>query len=111
MAQPRWLNVPAYFRGEQPLWRDFGVWSIGLCGTTGATVYFATRYFERTQMQDSWLPLIRVLSVWSILGLLSLVPIVSCRGNTKDQAFAFAAFAIIALPTAFFLFTIGVLCF
>jgi hypothetical protein len=57
-------------------------------------------------MRDSLAPFMRILAVWTVLGLLSLAAIVRCHANTKSQALAIAAFIAIAAPTAFFGFTL-----
>jgi len=99
MPQPSPFNVSAYLTGDQPLWRAFWLWSVGMCGTVAATYAFVDRHFSGAVMEDSWAPLLRVLTVWAVLGGFSLMAIARCHANTKSPILAATAFLVIGLPT------------
>lgn len=102
MSDPHPLDPVAYFKGTQPLWRAFWLWFV--CGSGSiAWGYYWVEYWlaiYSTTTSDDWLPLVRCLRVWSVLGVTSLIVILRCHRNTTSPIAGMAAFIAAGLPTA-----------
>lgn len=97
-----WFDLSAYLHGEQPLWRAFWIWSIGGCGTLALAYDLTELGLSDATVRASWAPFMRILAVWTVLGILSLAAVVPCRANTNSRALSIGAFIAIAAPTALF---------
>ena len=104
MSAPHPLNLSAYIAGRQPLWRAFWLWSVCGSGSIAWGYYWIEGRLSDGFAGDDWLPLMRSLALWSILGVTSLFVVTRCGRNTTSQLAGMGAFTIVGIPTAFSVF-------
>ena len=103
---PHPLDPIAYFKGTQPLWRAFWLWFVCGSGSIGLGYFGVEVLLSYATTDDSWLPMIRCLRVWSVLGVSSLIVIIRNHQNASSPVAGMVAFAIAGLPTACCLFLV-----
>ena len=110
MSSPPPLSLAAYIRGDQPLWRAIWIWSIGFNGLIGVGYYVIEKFFSIEFTFDGWWQSARILCVWTILGISSVVVIGLSRRNTASQTWGVLAVTIAFVPTSIFALGLALLC-
>jgi hypothetical protein len=95
------FDLPAYFRGEQPLWRAFWLFSVCSCGTLGFVLEALPGNVLST---DNKFTFVVTDGLTGLLGVAALVVVLRSHANTRYKILGALAFLALVLPAGYYIF-------